>query len=162
MGSSSLSSSGSSSSTTSDPFVNYRYRIEIDGLETMGFSKISELSNETETMPYSEGGLNNRIHKLPMTTSYGNITLEHGLSLDDTLYDWRQEVLDGKMVDALRSGSIKVYAQNNLTSIWHFYGAWPSKLVVSGLDASARNGEVIVESVELVVERFERVVSTED
>jgi phage tail-like protein len=140
-----------------DPFVNYRYRVELEGIEMMGFSKITELSNDTNTFSYKEGGLNNYEHKLPNGTTYSNITLEHGLSLDNTLYEWREKVISGNMEEALKNGSIKVYSQNNLTSIWYFYGAWPSKLSISGLDASAGgSGEVLLESVELVIERFER------
>ncbi|NQY93983.1 MAG: phage tail protein [Campylobacteraceae bacterium] len=145
-----------------DPFVNYRYRVEIEGIEVMGFSSVSELSNETNTFSYKEGGLNNYEHKLPNGTTYANITLEHGLSLDNTLYEWREKVISGNMEEALKNGSIKVYSQNNLTSIWYFYGAWPSKMNISGLNASAGgSGAILLESIELVVERFERYSSTE-
>jgi len=145
----------------SDPFINYRYRIEIEGMEMMGFSKVSELSNETKEEEYKEGGLNNRLHKFNDGTKYENITFSHGLSLDNTLYEWRQLVINGHMVEAMKSGAIKVYAQNHLTSIWHFHGAWPRKLTVSGLDAGRNSNEVIIESVELVIERFERSTSVD-
>ncbi len=152
----------STASNQNDPFINYRYRVELEGMEMMGFSKVSELANETDVFTYKEGGLNNHDHKLPNATSYSNIVLEHGLSLDSTLYEWREQVINGNMEEALRNGSIKVYSQNNLTSIWYFYGAWPSKLNISGLDASAGgSGEVLLESVELVVERFERHTSSD-
>ena len=158
----SKSTSSNNNNTQSDPFINYRYRVELEGMEMMGFSKVSELSNETDIFTYKEGGLNNHEHKLPNTTSYSNIILEHGLSLDNTLYEWREKVISGNMEEALKNGSIKVYSQNNLTSIWYFYGAWPSKLNISGLDASAGgSGEILLESVELVVERFERYTSSD-
>ena len=158
----SKSTSSNNNNIQSDPFINYRYRVELEGMELMGFSKVSELSNETDLFTYKEGGLNNHEHKLPNTTSYSNIVLEHGLSLDNTLYEWREKVISGNMEEALKNGSIKVYSQNNLTSIWYFYGAWPSKLNISALDASAGgSGEVLLESVELVVERFERYTSSD-
>jgi len=156
------SSSSKANASVSDPFVNYRYRVEIEGIEVMGFSSVSELSNETKTFSYKEGGLNNYEHKLPNGTSYDNITLEHGLSLDNTLYEWREKVIAGNMEEALKNGSIKVYSQNNLTSVWYFYGAWPSKLSISSMNASAGgSGAVLLESVELVVERFERHSSSD-
>ncbi len=138
-----------------DPFINYRFRVELDGMEMMGFSKVSELSNETDVETYKEGGINGREHKLPNGSTYSNITLEKGLSLDNTLYEWREDVLKGDMTKALKSGSIKVYTKGQVTSIWYFHGAWPSKLNVSGFDATG-SGDVLVESVELVIERFER------
>lgn len=145
-----------------DPFVNFRYVVEIDGIQSMGFSKVSEISNETSVISYREGGLNNFEHKLPDSTTFSNITLEHGLSLNQTLYEWRQDVIDGNFEEAMKDGTIEVYNQNTLASIWYFYAAWPSKLVVSSLDASASgSGEVLIESVELVVESFERYVIDE-
>jgi phage tail-like protein len=140
-----------------DPLLNYRFRIEIEGegMESMGFSKMSELSNETKTTPYKEGGLNNRTYYLPEHTEYSTITLEHGLSLDQSLYDWRQDVIDGNMLDALKDGLIKIYREDGEYDIWEFHGAWPSKLVVSGFDATG-SGDILVESIELVIERFER------
>lgn len=140
--------------TLTDPLVNYRYRVEIDGMESMGFSKVTELSNETEVFTYKEGGLNSISHKLPNGSSTSNITLEHGLALDDTLYEWRESVINGDLDDALKSGSIKIYSESGSSTIWYFDGAWPCKLNVSGLDAG--NGDVVVESVELVIERLER------
>ena len=145
-----------------DPFVNFRYVVEIDGIQSMGFSKVSEISNETSVISYREGGLNNFEHKLPDSTTFSNITLEHGLSLNQALYEWRQDVIDGNFEEAMKDGTIEVYNQNTLASIWYFYAAWPSKLVVSSLDASASgSGEVLIESVELVVESFERYVIDE-
>lgn len=140
--------------TSSDPLVNYRYKVEIDGMETLGFSKVSEISNETEIFTYKEGGLNSVAHKLPNGSSTSNIVLEHGLGLDDTLYEWREAVINGDLDDALKSGSIKIYSEGEASTIWYFDGAWPCKLTTSSLEANG--GEVVIESVELVVERLER------
>jgi len=140
----------------SDPFINYRFRIEIEGIEMMGFSKMSELANETSLEEYREGGVNNYVHKLPNSTSYKNIILEHGIGVDNTIYNWRQDVIDGNLSEALRSGTIKVYGQNFMRSIWHFHGAWPVSLEIGELDAG--DDKVLIEKVELVIERFERTV----
>jgi hypothetical protein len=48
-----------------DPFINYRFHIEIEGLETLGFTKMSQLENVTEIETYLEGGVNDYIHKFP-------------------------------------------------------------------------------------------------
>lgn len=142
-----------------DPFINYRFRIEIEGIELMGFNKMSILENETGIETYSEGGQNNIVHKFPKETSYANIVFEHGLSIDNTIYNWREDVIKGEISESIRSGTIKVYNQNFMRSIWHFHGAWPCKLTIDELDASAGGGgAVLIEKVELVIERFDRIV----
>lgn len=142
--------------TFTDPFINYRFRIEIEGLEALGFSKMSQLENETEIETYIEGGVNDYTHKFPSSTSYSNITLEHGLGLDDLIYDWREKVIQGNMLEALKSGTIRLYDNEEIIDMWHFQGAWPVKLTIAELDARS-SGDVLIESVELTIERFERV-----
>ena len=139
-----------------DPFINYRFHIEIEGLDTLGFSKMSQLENVTEIETYLEGGVNDYTHKFPSSTSYTNITLEHGLGLDDLIYDWREQVIQGNMLEALKSGIIRLYDNDEVVDMWYFQGAWPVKLTIAELDARA-SGDVLIESVELVIERFERV-----
>jgi len=140
-------------------FLNYQYIIEIDGIESLGFKEMSEFSNETEAYRYAEGGLNGYVHKFPEHTEFSNIELKRGVGIDDTLYDWRQQVIDGEMDQAKRNGTIKFYNfdkdGNEISKVWAFYNAWPSRLEISAFDATG-NGEVIIESVSLVVERFER------
>jgi len=150
----SKSKSKAKAGVTTSPILSYKYRIEIEGLEVIGFKEMAELSNETEIHEYKEGGLNGYIHKFPSNTSFSNVELKHGLSLDDTFHDWRQLVIDGNMKDAKKNGTIKVYAGTSISKIWSFEGAWLSKLEVSGFDATSN--DVLIESVELVIEKFER------
>ena len=139
-----------------DPFINYRFHIEIEGLELLGFSKMSQLENQTEIETYIEGGVNDYTHKFPSSTSYSNITLEHGFGVDDLIYDWREKVIEGNMLEALKSGTIKLYSGNEILDMWNFQGAWPVKVSIGELDAGSTGG-VLIESVELSIERFERV-----
>ena len=139
-----------------DPLINYRFHVEIEGLETLGFSKMSGLENVTEIETYLEGGVNGYAHKFPSSTSYTNITLEHGLGLDDLIYDWRDKVIAGNMLEALKSGTIRLYNNDEVIDMWYFQGAWPVKLAIAELD-SRGSGDVLIESVELSIERFERV-----
>lgn len=140
--------------TKNGSVLNYRYRIEIDGIELLGFQEMSELANETEVYEYKEGGLNAYTHKFPTQTSYSNLELKHGLGTDYTLYEWRQQVLDGQMDKAKKNGVIKLYGRNGVSKVWSFSGAWPAKLEIGSFDATA--SDVVIESIELVIERFER------
>lgn len=160
-----------------DPiFLNYNFIIEIDGIEKFYFKEMSELSNETEVETYEEGGLNGYVHRFPKHTEYSTITLKRGLGIDNELYEWRQLVINGQMDKAKKDGTIKFYKKyfdestkskisagtfkradasyTESSKVFGFYNAWPSKLEISEVDASS-NGEVVIESVELVLERFE-------
>ena len=141
-------------------FLNYHYVIEIDGIECVGFKEMSEFYSETEVEEYREGGLNGYVHKFAKHNEFSTIELKHGLGIDNTLYDWRQQVIDGNMKDAKRSGSIKFYNlgenNGNISRIWQFTGAWPFKLEISASDATS-SGEIVIESISLAVERIERI-----
>jgi phage tail-like protein len=39
-----------------DPYKNYNFRIEIDGITVAGFSECTGLSSEVEIIEYREGG----------------------------------------------------------------------------------------------------------
>jgi phage tail-like protein len=142
-------------------FLDYRFKVEIEGIVSIAFSEIGELSNETEVVTYKEGGRNDYIHKFADHTDYKTIVLKRGMGLENFLYSWRQDVIDGKMKSAKRYGIITYNYNKDDTScanesVWAFYNAWPSKLTIGRLNAMSK-GEVTFESLELVVERFERI-----
>ena len=60
-----------------DPYRNYNFRVELDGLIVGSFAECSGLSATTETIEYREGG-DYTVHKLPGKTTYGDITLKWG------------------------------------------------------------------------------------
>jgi phage tail-like protein len=48
-----------------DPYLNFRFLVEIQGLIVAGFSEVNGLQAEIETFEYREGGLNDYAHRLP-------------------------------------------------------------------------------------------------
>ena len=89
-----------------DPFANFAFRVEIDGIEIFGFQEVSGLSNETDIFEYQEGGENQYTHKLVGQTKFSNIILKHGITTDSSIYEWRQMVIDGNIQEAKKSGTI--------------------------------------------------------
>ena len=51
-----------------DPFVAFRFEVNLDGLAVAGFSECSGLQWETEIQDYNEGGLNTYVRKFPTRT----------------------------------------------------------------------------------------------
>lgn len=61
-----------------DPLSAFLFRVWIDN-EEFGFSKISGLQREIETVTYQEGGLNGQVHVFPGSVKNGGtVHLERG------------------------------------------------------------------------------------
>lgn len=137
-----------------DPFRNFNFLVEIEGITQAGFTECTGFGANTDPIEYREGGENKTVRKLPGMTKYPNITLKWGLTDSRDLYDWYRDVVNGKIVR--RSGSIIV---NDLEGAevmrYNFYEAWPTKW--DGADFNAKGTDVAIETLELAHERIERV-----
>jgi phage tail-like protein len=71
------------------------------------------------------------------------------------LFKWRQMVVDGKMPDARKSGSIILYnAANEAISRFDFVRGWPSKW--KGPDVNTTNNAVAIEELTIAHEGLVR------
>jgi phage tail-like protein len=137
-----------------DPFRNFNFKLEIQGLTVGGFSDVTGFGASTDPIEYREGGENRTVRKLPGMTKYTNVVLKWGLTDSKVLYEWYRDVVNGKIVR--RSGSIVVYDIDGLTEKvrWNFFEAWPTKW--DAPDFTAKGNDIAVETLELAVERIER------
>lgn len=127
-----------------DPYRSFRFRVEFDQVQHGGFSRVKGLARETKYETYREGGVNDHEHKLASLTSFGNLTLEHGLG-DDYLWKWHEDVVEGR----IRRRVLTIVLQNEAGEEawrWLVQGAFPVKW--AGTDLEAGSGQVLVESVE--------------
>lgn len=130
-----------------DPYLSFRFLVEIEGLVVGGFSEVSGLQAETQVEEYREGGVNDFIHKLPKETRYPNLTLKRGITDSDVLWKWHQDVVNGKV--ARKSGYIVLLdSEGNESWRWNFIDAYPTKWV--GPDLGADSNTVAFETIELV------------
>ena len=137
-----------------DPFLNYNFLVELDGITRAAFTEVTGLDATTEPVDFREGGENGSVRKLPGITRYGNIVLRWGMTLDRELYDWHRQTVLGNVVR--KNGSIIVLDRRGVeVARWNFVNAWVTKYDVPDMNATAN--QVAVESVELVVEEVERV-----
>jgi len=130
-----------------DPYLSFRFKVEIDGLIVGGFSDVSGLEIQVETEDYQEGGNNEYIHKLPKTSKYPNLILKRGLSDSEVLWKWQLEVRQGqvnrKNVRILLLDSI---GQESLS--WRCVEAYPVKW--TGPEFKGDGSSIAIESLELV------------
>jgi phage tail-like protein len=121
--------------------------VEVLGLQVGGFSQVSGLEREVQTEDFREGGLNDYVHKLAGVTKYSNLTLRRGIADATELWQWHQDVVDGR----IERRQVVVALLDSLgkeTWRWVFNQAYPVKW--SGSELNATNNAVFVESIEFV------------
>jgi phage tail-like protein len=132
-----------------DPFLGFRFRVEIEGLVAGGFSDVSGLQAEIETEEYREGGANRFVHKLTKPMKHPNLTLKRGLADSDALWKWLHSVgKKGSKIDRKRVRIILLDSEGKEKVSWRCLQAYPIKWAASDLKADASN--VVIESLELV------------
>lgn len=129
-----------------DPYRGFRFKVELGGIISGGFSDVSGLTVETEVETRKEGGENNFEYKFPKTTKYSNLILKRGIS-DDSLWNWYKDVCFGKIERQDISVCLLDEAGDEVMR-WNFEKAFPVKWNGPALDAA--NAKVAVESVEIV------------
>lgn len=133
---------------------NYRFGIELGHLLVASFSEVSGLIIETELEQYSEGGVNDFVHQLPLRTKHVPILLKHGVTDSDELWEWYKDVIQGKI--ERRSCSIVLLDEEfNEFRRWTFGEAYPIKWIGPELNASV--SEVAIEQFELVHNGIKRL-----
>jgi phage tail-like protein len=139
-----------------DPYRNFRYRLEIDGITQAGFNECSFGDTTTEPVEYREGTDPTHTRKLSGQTKYGNITLKWGITDSTELYDWFRVVVDAGALDNRKNLAITLVDEaGNDKSRWEIVEAWPTKY--DPTDFNAKGNDVAIETLEIVTESYKRV-----
>jgi phage tail-like protein len=136
-----------------DPYGNFNFRVEIDGITRAAFQEVSGFDSTIDVIEHREGGDNTTPRKLPGMTKHSNIVLKWGLATDTDLYDWHRAAVRGDL--QRRNGSIVLLDRRGDEVVrWNFFAAWPAKY--DGPDLNAEGNDVAIETLELAHERVER------
>jgi len=137
-----------------DPYRNFSFLVEIDGITQAGFSDCSGFGSSTDPIEYREGGENHTVRKLAGLTKHNNLTLKWGMTDSRELYAWYRDVQSGKI--ARKNGSIIVRDVDGTEKVrWNFVQAWPTKW--EGPTLTAKGNDVAIETLEIAHEGIERV-----
>jgi phage tail-like protein len=138
-----------------DPYGQFNFLIEIDGVVQGGFSEASGLTTDSNIIEYREGNeQQGTTRKLPGLIKYNNIVLKRGWTKAKSLWEWRKKVIDGKTERT--SGSIILLDEaRNEALRWDFREGWPSKW--EGPALNGKTSEVAVETLEIAHEGLELV-----
>jgi phage tail-like protein len=136
-----------------DPYLNFNFRLEIDGLEVAGFSEAHLPEARIAAVAYREGtDRTSTARLLPGRVEYGPVVLGRGFSGDAALFEWWREVAEGNL--ARRNVAIILLdEQRQEVARWLLRRAWPSKWV--GPQLRALGNEVAIETLELAHEGIE-------
>ncbi len=142
-----------------DPLVAFKFGLEIEGKLTGYFSTVGGVGSESEVIEQKivnpETG-ETIMRKLPGRLTWTDITLKRGVTSNIDVWNWRQQVVEGKVEDARTHCSVVAYNQaNEEIARWNFENAWPSK--VTGPDMDAAGTDYMVEEMTIVHEGMERV-----
>lgn len=136
-----------------DPYKNFRFLIEIEGIIQSGFAECTGLSSKITTVEYREGGELYSVRKLPGQASYPDVTLKWGLTDSPEMYNWHLAAIQGKI--ERKSCSIIVKGDDGEPKVrWNLVDAWPNAWTGPSLNAKAN--EVAIEQMTLTCERIER------
>ena len=135
-------------------YIGNSFSLEIDNVKLALFTEVSGLESATDHTEVVQQMANGKTWKKRVPAADANkpgtLTLKSkSVGAAEALWKWRKQVIDGKIIDALRNGSIVIY-DNESKEIgrWNFLGGWPSKLSIGSLSAGSNDAVDIELSVE--------------
>jgi phage tail-like protein len=138
-----------------DPLRNFRFRVEIDGIQQAGFSEVTGFDATVEAIDYREGNEPTRARKLPGLTKFGNVTLKWGVTDSKALHDWHRQIVDGN-VQRKNIAIVVLDESGQDKGRWEIVEAWPSKY--DPMDLNAKGNDVSIELLEIAHEGVKRVL----
>lgn len=136
-----------------DPYKNYRFLVEIDGIVQAGFSECSGFGSEVQVVEYREGGDSATARKVPGMTKYTDISLKWGITDSRELYDWHLTAVNGQL--ERKNGSVVILDDIGQEKVrWNFFGAWPSKY--TGPSFNAKGNDIAIDTLTVTCERMQR------
>jgi phage tail-like protein len=136
----------------------YYFTLNLGGAEAAGyFKECTGLTSETQVVEHTAADANGKsmVQKFPGQLKWSNITFKRGIDNQQQLWQWRKEIIDGKINSSRKDGTISVVDwEGNAVMTFKFIRAWPCRYSAPGLNAGGN--EILVEELEIAHEGFER------
>jgi phage tail-like protein len=131
-----------------DPYLSFRFTVEVDQQVVAAFNEVTGLEFETEVETFREGGVNLHEQQLAGPNKFpSRLVLKRGITDDDALWSWHQEVTQGKI--SRKDVSILLLDSTGEEQWrWNFRQALPVKW--TGPQFRASSAELAIETLELV------------
>lgn len=137
-----------------DPYRNYNFKLEIQGIVEGHFTECSGLSVKVHTVRYREAGVAQSVRVLPGAVEYADVALRYGLTRSRDLWDWLMRTVSGQI--ERRNLSICVLEPDGVTEAlrWNLINAFPSQWYGATFDGLGR--EAAIEQLTLSFDKLER------
>lgn len=136
-----------------DKLGENHFILEVPGLTIGAFSELSGLTVERDILEYTEGGLNDFVHKLPGRLKYPNLVLKRGITDQEALQQW---FFDSQAKAQVKDVTIKlVDTTGEPKRVWAFSQAFPVKW--TGPKLSAGSDSAATEELELAHQGITRI-----
>lgn len=136
-----------------DPYRNFRFRVEIEGIQQAGFREVSGFDASLSIVEYREGNEVITPRKLPGLAKYSNITLKWGVTDSMDMYQWIEDCVSGT-ISRKTVTIIALDEEGNDVATWQVIEAWPTKYTAPSFNGTA--SEVAIENLELAHEGMKR------
>ena len=138
------------------PPLGFHFQVEVLGLtpgdNEVRFTEVSGLSMEMVTEEVPEGGQNRWVQRYPVRAKYPDLVLKRGLLVGSALLTWAREAIEDLNIQP-RDVYVKLLNEEHQPLlVWHVYNAFPTKWLVSDLNAT--NNAVVIETIQLAYQRF--------
>jgi phage tail-like protein len=148
-----------------DPYRNFKYRIWFGGVEVAACRKMSTLDATVNTVKFRAGNNPSSVDQvMPGRVEYQPVTFESGMTNDDSLERWANELIKHDASDGARVPEpnfrrlveiLVMDIDGTPVKKYVLHDAFPTKYSISELDASGN--DVLIETLELTHHGFERV-----
>src|SRR5262245_45498459 len=126
----------------------FQFMVEIDGIDKARFQEAGGIEASVELIEFREGGDALRMRKLPGHTKHSNLTLKRGYTDDSQLWDWFQQVVDGRTEGYRRNVSlVQLDMAGNEVHRWNLYDAFPVKYTTPSFNAAGK--DLAIEALEI-------------
>jgi phage tail-like protein len=136
------------------PYPAYNFKVSVTNVDTGdtvsgSFSEVSGLTVDVQPIEYRDGTDDSTVRKVRGLRKLSNITLKRGITGHVGFWNW---ILAGINGDVQRQqGYIAMLNEDRAEVMrWNFNQAWPTKY--TGPSLNAKNNEIAMETLELVVE----------
>ncbi|HZT67012.1 MAG TPA: phage tail protein [Acidimicrobiales bacterium] len=124
--------------STYDTGVGWSFGLEIDGIEIKEIQEVDGLKLESDEIELKHNTPDGKYvnKRLPGRKKAGELTFTRGVTHDKGWETWIKHVFDGKMKDARKHGTIKIYNyENAVVREFVFHNGWPKSIEFSSLKA---------------------------
>jgi phage tail-like protein len=124
---------------TSYPMVKFKFLVTFMGAGVMGyesFMEVSGINQEFAEETIAEGGVLDRVHKVPLgMAGGGDLTLKRGLIRGSLVRTWIQNAIQNYSFVPIQVNVSLLNELNLPVMTWTFNNVWPKKLEVDSFNS---------------------------